>query len=121
MTSTFCETRPGQRPPRPSTGRPQKSIPVQIRQLILYIGNNKGYVAGFVRELTFAKRHYKRFMWDKTWSAPPSPLAWTATVLQKSIPVQIRQLLLHTMNNKEQVDRFVRELTLAEQRCKHFM
>jgi len=36
----------------------QKSIPEQIRQLILYISNNKGYVYGFVQELTFAKRHF---------------------------------------------------------------
>ena len=42
----------------------QKSIPAQIRQLILdyyYISNNKGYVDGFVGELTFAKRLYKQF------------------------------------------------------------
>ena len=33
----------------------QKSIPAQIRQLILDI-SNKEYVNGFMRELTFAKR-----------------------------------------------------------------
>ena len=35
----------------------RKSIPAQIRQLILHISNNKGLVHGFVRELTFAKRN----------------------------------------------------------------
>ena len=34
----------------------QNSIPAQIRQLILYISNDKGDVDGFVRELTFAER-----------------------------------------------------------------
>jgi len=33
-----------------------KSIPVQIRQLILYFSNNKAQVDGFVRKLTLAKR-----------------------------------------------------------------
>jgi len=33
-----------------------KSIPTQIRQLILYISNSKGEVDGFVGELTSAKR-----------------------------------------------------------------
>ena len=36
----------------------QKSIPAQIRQRILYISNDEGYVDGFVQELTFAKRLY---------------------------------------------------------------
>ena len=40
----------------------QKSIPAQIRQLILYISNNEGQVDGFVRELSFAKRRYKHFL-----------------------------------------------------------
>jgi hypothetical protein len=34
----------------------QKSIPNQIRQLILYISNSKGQVDGFAQELTFEKR-----------------------------------------------------------------
>jgi hypothetical protein len=34
----------------------QKSIPAQIRQLILQISNDRGLVDGFVRELTSAKR-----------------------------------------------------------------
>ena len=34
----------------------QKSIPTQIRQLILYIRNSKGWVDRFVRGLTSAKR-----------------------------------------------------------------
>ena len=34
----------------------QKSIPTQLRQLILYISNRKGYVDGFVGELTSATR-----------------------------------------------------------------
>ena len=34
----------------------QKSIPAQIRQLILCISNDKGSVDGFDRESTFAKR-----------------------------------------------------------------
>ena len=33
----------------------QKSIPAQIRLVILYISNDEGYVDEFVRELTFAK------------------------------------------------------------------
>ena len=40
----------------------QKSIPAQIRQLSLYMSNNKGPVDGVVRELTFAKRLYKHFL-----------------------------------------------------------
>ena len=35
----------------------QKSIPRQIRQLILYYYQYRELVDGFVRELTFAKRH----------------------------------------------------------------
>ena len=31
----------------------KKSIPAQIRELIRYISNDKGYVDGFVRKLTF--------------------------------------------------------------------
>ena len=34
----------------------QTSIPAHIRQLILYISNSKGYVDGFVGELTSTKR-----------------------------------------------------------------
>ena len=41
----------------------QKSIPEQIRQLILHISNDEEKVDGFVREL--AKRPYKQFLWDK--------------------------------------------------------
>jgi hypothetical protein len=33
-----------------------KSISVQLRQLILHIIDNQGYVDGFVRGLTFANR-----------------------------------------------------------------
>ena len=40
----------------------QKSIPPPIRQLILHISNNEGQIDRFVRELTFAKRHYKHFL-----------------------------------------------------------
>ena len=40
----------------------QKSIPAQIRQLILYISNSKGYVDGFVGGVTSAKQLYKYFM-----------------------------------------------------------
>ena len=43
----------------------QKSIPARIRQLILYISNNEGKVEVFVGELSFAKRPYKNFLWDK--------------------------------------------------------
>ena len=45
----------------------EKSIPAQIRQRILYIGNNKGYADEFVQELTFAKRLDRHFLRDKTW------------------------------------------------------
>ena len=37
----------------------QKSISVQIRQLILYVSHNKGLVDEFVRELTLAKQRYE--------------------------------------------------------------
>ena len=40
----------------------QRLIPTQIRQLILYIRNSKGYFDGFVRELTSAKHLYKHFL-----------------------------------------------------------
>ena len=40
----------------------KKSIPAQIRQVILHISNDKDSVDGFVRELIFAKRRYKPFM-----------------------------------------------------------
>ena len=39
----------------------QKSIPTQICQLVLYIGNSKGQVVGFVEELTSEKRHVNHF------------------------------------------------------------
>jgi len=42
-------------------------------------------------------------------------------VLQESIPAQIRQLIIHISNDEGQVDGFVRELTFAEQLCKHFL
>ena len=34
----------------------QKSIPAQIRQLFLYISNDRGLVDEFVRDFCFAKR-----------------------------------------------------------------
>ena len=40
----------------------QKSIPAQIRQLILYISKSKGYVDGSVGKLTSAKRLFKHFV-----------------------------------------------------------
>ena len=40
----------------------QKSIPTQIRRLILHISKDKGYVDGFLGELIFAKRYKKHFM-----------------------------------------------------------
>ena len=40
----------------------QKSIPAQIRQRILHMGNRKGYIDGFVRESTYAKRLDKHFL-----------------------------------------------------------
>ena len=42
-------------------------------------------------------------------------------VLQKWIPPQIRQRILHDYRNKELVDGFVRELTFAKRLCKHFL
>ena len=45
--------------------RTQKSIPTQICQLVLYIGDNTGSVAGFVRGLTFAERIYKHLLRDR--------------------------------------------------------
>ena len=41
--------------------------------------------------------------------------------LQKSIPSQIRQDILHISNNKGRVHGFVREMTLAKQLYKHFL
>ena len=41
--------------------------------------------------------------------------------LQKSIPAQIRQLILYNYKNKERVDAFVRELNFAKRRYKYFM
>ena len=55
----------------------QQSIPAQIRQLILYISNNKGLVDGFVLELTCAKRLDKHFRWDKNVSKGARPLVKT--------------------------------------------
>jgi hypothetical protein len=40
----------------------QKSIPAQIRRLILCISNTKEQDDGFVRELAFAKRIYKQLL-----------------------------------------------------------
>ena len=40
----------------------RKSIPTQIPQLILRIGNGNGYVDGFVGELTSAKRLLTHFV-----------------------------------------------------------
>jgi hypothetical protein len=42
----------------------QKSVPTKIRQtnLNLYVSDDKGYVDGFVRELTFAKRLNQHFL-----------------------------------------------------------
>ena len=40
----------------------QKSIPAQICHLILHMGNNKGYVNGFVLELTLAEQIHKHFL-----------------------------------------------------------
>ena len=49
----------------------RKSIPAQIRQLILCMRNNQGQDDGFVRELTFAKRLYEHSTWNKcVWGTP---------------------------------------------------
>ena len=40
----------------------KKLIPAQICQLILHVRNDKGYVGGFVRELTFAQQLCKHFV-----------------------------------------------------------
>ena len=37
----------------------RKSILIQICQLIIHMGTSKGYVDGFVRELTFTKPLYE--------------------------------------------------------------
>ena len=41
------------------------SISTQIRQLIIDIKDNTGYVDGLVQELTFAKRLSEQFLWEK--------------------------------------------------------
>ena len=43
----------------------QKSNPAQIRQLILYIDDNRVQVDEVVRELTFAERLHEHFLRDK--------------------------------------------------------
>jgi len=40
----------------------RKSIPAEIRQLILYLINDTGLLALFMWELTFAKRPRKHFL-----------------------------------------------------------
>jgi len=50
----------------------QKSTPAQIRQLILYYCQYQEQADRFMRELTFAKRLYDQFKWDKRRS-PPQP------------------------------------------------
>ena len=40
----------------------QKLIPAQLRQLILYIGNDKRQIDVFVGGLTLAKRYHKHFL-----------------------------------------------------------
>jgi len=42
-------------------------------------------------------------------------------ILQKSILVRIRQLILHYYSYKGSVDGFVQELTLAKQLCQHLL
>ena len=69
----------------------QKSIPVQIRQLILY---RYGYyykkqVDGFVRELISAKRVYKHFVSDKIMRTE----SWCRGLPEKEPPV--RRLTYH--------------------------
>ena len=56
---------------------------------------------------------------DETHAAPAQRLH--RVVLPKSILEQIRQLILHVSNSKRQVDRFVRELTFAEQFINDFV
>ena len=43
----------------------QKSTPIQIRQLIVYISKSKGLVVRFLQELTLAKQLHKHFLWVK--------------------------------------------------------
>ena len=40
----------------------QMSFSARIRQLILCIGSNEGYVDAFARELTYAKRLHEHFL-----------------------------------------------------------
>ena len=40
----------------------KRSSPAPIRQLVLYISDDKGSVDGSVRELAFAKRLHERFL-----------------------------------------------------------
>jgi hypothetical protein len=42
-------------------------------------------------------------------------------VLQKSIPAQIRQLIICHYQNEEYVDEFVREMTSTKRLCKRFV
>ena len=48
-----------------------------------------------------------------------SQKVFTQSLLQMSIPAQIRQLILLISNNKGQVDGFVRELTFTNRLYKH--
>ena len=87
----------------------QKSIPTQIRQLVLYISNNEGQVDGYVRGLTFVKRRYKRLRARPPGTAPVAPalrpsLRTENTCLShrmyvigcsKSTPLKNRQLIVY--------------------------
>ena len=63
---------PSVTPARHSSNVLQKSIPAQTRQLILCISNDNGYVDGFVRVLTSAKRLSKNFSSGTARTSPAS-------------------------------------------------
>jgi hypothetical protein len=107
-----------------------KAVSAQIRQLILHISHSKGLVDGFVGELTFAKRLEKRFVGSakiekefKKRTEGVASLKYALqpylsesvyrVVLQRSIPIQIRQLILYIRNIEGQVDGCMGELTSA--------
>ena len=47
----------------------QKSVPAQIRQLVLHVRNDKGQAGGFVGELTLARRKYSFCQINSDWQS----------------------------------------------------
>ena len=73
----------------------QKSFPLQIRKLILYISNDKEQVDGFVRELTLAQRVYENFLGDKSQGVDSPGLGCSVNcMVQKTLLVSVRSWII---------------------------